>query len=121
MRTTYLNLALLFLFGTLLIYLIQDAGYWINRSQAYDFRDYVDAQIERNGGLTSETQKIIQNYDNAHYGGRYVVVSDSGNSVFPYGSEVNYHIIVPQNLTLVQINLQSTMLKGTSVSLIRGN
>ncbi|MFT8391362.1 MAG: hypothetical protein ABF683_08755 [Sporolactobacillus sp.] len=120
MRTWVLNIATLIIFAFLIAALVASAGYWVQRSQAYDFRQYVDYQIQRNGGLTTDALTEIAAYNQQKYGGRYQLVSESGNGTNPYGTVINYHIEVPERLTLLNIKLTPLTIHGSAVSLVRG-
>ncbi|MDD9150439.1 MULTISPECIES: hypothetical protein [unclassified Sporolactobacillus] len=121
MRTWVLNIATLIIFAILIAALGTSAAYWAQRSQAYDFRQYVDYQIQRNGGLTGSAMTEINAYDQQKYGGRYRLESKSGNGAQPYGSVINYQVKVPERLTLLNIQLPPQTISGSAVSLVRGD
>ena len=54
---------------------------------------YVDAQIERNGGLTINAMSNIDDYNEKHYKGRFRVSSNQLNQKLPFGSIVDYQIV----------------------------
>ncbi|TGA98612.1 hypothetical protein E4665_07040 [Sporolactobacillus shoreae] len=120
MRSWILNIATLIIFALLIAALAASAAYWAQRSQAYDFRQYVDYQIQRNGGLTADALTEINAYNQQKYGGRYQLESESGNGTKPYGTVINYQVKVPERLTLLNIKLTPLTIRGSAVSLVRG-
>ncbi|MFT9116811.1 MAG: hypothetical protein ABF586_13170 [Sporolactobacillus sp.] len=120
MRTWVLNIATLVLFAMLIAALAASAAYWAQRSQAYDFRQYVDYQIQRSGGLTDAAMTAINAYNQEKYSGRYELDSESGHAAEPYGTVIDYQVVVPAHITLMNLKIPPLTIQGSAVSLVRG-
>ena len=80
---------------------------------------YIDAQIERNGGLTTNAMSNIDTYNEEHYKGKFTVTSDQMNQKLPYGSIINYQIVGEYNILFFDFDTQSYPVNGSSISLVR--
>ena len=87
--------------------------------QVYSFRQYVDAQIESNGGLTINAMRNIDEYNEKHYKGRFRVSSNQLNQKLPFGSIVDYQIVGEYKILFFNLGTQSYPIKGSSISLVR--
>ncbi|MEH7798899.1 hypothetical protein CUU65_12680 [Bacillus safensis] len=68
------------------------AGYCVRFNQTNDFKQLVNYQIERNGGLNSNALKEIEKKNKESYAGSFQIQSDALNKTLPHGSEVSYEI-----------------------------
>lgn len=57
-----------------------------------NFQQYVNYEIERNGGLTEQAVDNITQQAEKHYGGRYTISSPQLNQKVSYGETVEYTI-----------------------------
>ena len=80
---------------------------------------FVDAQIERNGGLTINAMSNIDDYNEKHYKGRFRVSSNQLNQKLPFGSIVDYQIVGEYKILFFNLGTQSYPIKGSSISLVR--
>ena len=80
--------------------------------QVNSFRQYVDAQIERNGGLTINAMSNIDDYKEKHYKGRFRVSSNQLNQKLPFGSIVDYQIVGEYKFYSSILVLKVIQLKG---------
>ncbi|MCJ8223653.1 hypothetical protein P8822_00415 [Bacillus sonorensis] len=102
------------------IFALFSAGaYLININQANDFKQYVNYQIERNGGLTESAMGKISDYNEEHYHGRFNVVSSQGSRKMPFGEEVDYTIKGKYEFFFISLPVQLIHVKGSAVSMIR--
>lgn len=93
--------------------------FMINHTQTIDFKNYVDGQAEKNGGLTENAMTNINSYSEAHYGGRYEVVSLSGNEKKSYGESIDYEIRGNIQILFFDIPDQLTRTRGSTISYVR--
>ncbi|MCY7571410.1 hypothetical protein [Bacillus pumilus] len=98
--------------------IVDVAGYCIRLNQSNDFKQQVNYQIERNGGLNSNALKEIEKKNKEAYGGSFQVHSASLNKTLPYGSEVSYKITTTYNFQLGG-HKEVIEVKGGALSLIR--
>lgn len=57
-----------------------------------NFRQHVNYQIERNGGLTEQAIENITLYSEEQYGGRYTISSPQMNQKVSFGETVEYTV-----------------------------
>lgn len=88
-------------------------------NHANDYKQYVNYQIERNGGLTGEAMKKVTDYNKEHYGGKFQVQSTQMNQQFPFGNEVDYTIKTKHNFFFLPILSKEITVKGSAISQIR--
>ncbi|MFT3657237.1 MULTISPECIES: hypothetical protein [Bacillus] len=105
--------------GMLILAILCITGGIVPFTQAIEFKGYVNTQIERNGGLTPESERNISDYNQQHYQGRYKVVSNDGGQKKKFGENIDYTIKGKVqfdffNLPPIQLNI-----KGSAVSLVR--
>lgn len=82
------------------------------------FRQQINYQIERNGGLTEEAQEGIKNYAKNN-GIKYSIDSKDLNEKFEYGQPINYKLSVHISVPLFLMKEVSLDFEDTGVSLIR--
>lgn len=104
-------LAKIFISFVLVAFLIGVTGFAIGHSQAVNLKTYVEDQINREGGLTPSAQEHITNYVDENYGGKFSVVSNSGNDKKPYGEKTEFTI--KGELTMNVLNLPATLVTAT--------
>lgn len=111
------TLQLIFMF--LLFFLLGFFIFGIQNIQTIDFKNYVDGQLEKHGGLTAQAETNIDNYSNQYYQGRYKVKSLSGTGHLPYGETINYEIQGSVKVYFMDLPNQVTLKKGSTISLVR--
>lgn len=57
-----------------------------------NFKQHVNYQIERHGGLTNVALENINNYSEEHYNGRYTIDSPLLNEKVSFGEQVDYTV-----------------------------
>ncbi|MGG0888913.1 hypothetical protein [Cytobacillus horneckiae] len=88
-------------------------------NHANDFKQYVNYQIERNGGLTGEAMSKVESYNQEHYGGKFKVQSNQMNQQFAFGQEVDYLVTREHTFFFLPILSQEISIKGSAISQIR--
>lgn len=88
-------------------------------NHANDYKQYVNYQIERNGGLTTEAIKKIESYNQEHYGGKFKVQSAQMSQQFAFGKEVDYTIKTNYKFFFLPLLSRDISIKGTAISEIR--
>lgn len=83
------------------------------------FKQQVNYQIERNGGLTAEAISNLQEYSDRNYQGRYEIQSDKWNQKVGYGEEVDYTVIATIPIQILPLPDVVLSFEGNSVSQIR--
>lgn len=90
--------------------------------QTNHFKQYVNYEIERNGGLTSQAMQRINNYSQEHFNGRFKVQSSQGNQKYPYGSVIEYKVVTDFNVPFLEklnIDTPTLVTSGAALSLVR--
>lgn len=88
-------------------------------NHANEYKQYINYQIERNGGLTNEAIEKIETYNNQHYGGKFEVQSPQMSQQFAFGQEVVYTINSTHNFFFLPILSKNISVKGAAISQIR--
>ena len=104
----------LYIFAIMTTFIVAISIFCFEIQQVNSFRQYVDAQIERNGGLTINAMSNIDDYNEKHYKGRFRV-----NQKLPFGSIVDYQIVGEYKILFFNLGTQSYPIKGSSISLVR--
>ena len=109
----------LYIFAIMTTFIVAISIFCFEIQQVNSFRQYVDAQIERNGGLTINAMSNIDDYNEKHYKGRFRVSSNQLNQKLPFGSIVDYQIVGEYKILFFNLGTQSYPIKGSSISLVR--
>lgn len=88
-------------------------------NNANDFKQYVNYQIERNGGLTSEAIEKINKYNQENFGGKFNIQSDQMNQQYSFGQEVDYTINTTHKFFFLPLASRDIAVKGSAISQIR--
>jgi hypothetical protein len=107
------------IFMLVLFFLLGFFIFGIQNVQTEDFKHYVDGELEKHGGLTSEAASNIEAYSNQYYEGRYDISDVSGTGQQPYGTPINYKIEGTLKLYFFDLPNQVTLKKGSTISLVR--
>lgn len=83
------------------------------------FKQQVNYQIERNGGLTKEALANINEYSDEYYNSRFRVESDRLGEKVSYGETVDYTIIGTFDGVIMPVPEFEIPFKGTGVSQVR--
>ncbi|KYD11475.1 hypothetical protein B4102_2203 [Heyndrickxia sporothermodurans] len=88
-------------------------------NHANDFKQYVNYQIERNGGLTNDAMEKVNSYNQEHYGGKFKIKSSQINQQYAFGKEVDYSINKKYNFFFLPLLSKDISIKGSAISQIR--
>lgn len=91
----------------------------INISSVNNYKQQVNYEIERHGGLTTEALEALEEYSEDNYGGRFSVESDLVYEQVPFGEAVDYKVIADVDMVLIPIELEPWKFEGTGVSYVR--
>lgn len=111
----------LIIFFTIVLLLISVGTFIFEFNATNSFKQYVNYQIEREGGLTPEALSIIETENNAYYGGRYTLSSPQLNQSINYGEKVKYTIDGTFQVVIFPIANIGLRWQGEATSLIRGD
>lgn len=87
-------------------------------SDVNSFKQQVNYQIERKGGLTDEAVMELKNYSNKYYGGSFSVKSDDLNKKVEFGEIVDYEIVGVFEIDMFSKPLKATW-EGNAASMTR--
>lgn len=106
--------------GMLLIGLIiSTALFLVQLLQVSSFKQHVNYQIERNGGLTEIAIDDIKEYSEEYFDGKFSVDSPLLNKKVSYGEPVDYTLTGTFNVLLLPMPDLSIDFTGTGVSQVR--
>lgn len=108
----FLDFLLLFVFLALVFFFIEVGG--IN-----SFKQQVNYQIERNGGLTETAMSNITNISKTKYDNKYVVQSDDGNDKKAFGEVINYRVVSKFKIKFLPMPDVNLTFSGSGISMIR--
>lgn len=91
----------------------------IELSDISNYKQYVNYTIERNGGLTSEAVREIEEYSEKHVHGRYEVSSEKMGQKVKYGEKVLYQVKCKYYLYGILPKEVVFDVKGEAVSQVR--
>lgn len=87
-------------------------------SSVNSYKQQVNYQIERKGGLTEEAIMELKNYSETHYNGSFAVKSNSANQQVAFGEIVDYEVVGTFKMIAFSNDIQATW-KGSGVSMVR--
>lgn len=93
--------------------------YIVGLMQSVSYKDYINAQIQREGGLTQQAMANIETYGEEQYGSKFKVISESGSDKKPYGESVNYRIEGRVGGDVANAPSSFIRSKGSSISKVR--
>lgn len=99
----------------------------MNVSSVNNFKQQVNYEIERNGGLTEDAVDALNEYSKEYYpnestenGGRFSVESDQLYETVPFGEPVDYTVVASVEVKFFPIIPDIEWgFKGTGVSYVR--
>lgn len=83
------------------------------------YKQQVNYQIERKGGLTTEAIEELNDYSSNNYKGRYKVSSKSSQTKQPFGTSVEYTVVATIPISIFPVPDFVMEFEGNSVSQIR--
>lgn len=103
----------------ILFCLFSASAFFIQVNQGNEYKQYINYQIERNGGLTSSAMEHIEQYNKKYYDSRFTIESPMMNQKVKYGDEVNYSVKGRFKISYFDLPIQTISIKGSALSLIR--
>lgn len=88
-------------------------------NQSNNFKQYVNYQIERGGGLTSEVIERVNNYSEDHFNGIFYIDPTEKTTQKPYGTTVEYVIQATFEIPFFQFEVLNIAISGSSITLTR--
>ncbi|MCY8151329.1 hypothetical protein [Bacillus paralicheniformis] len=99
--------------------LVSVASFFIQANQGNEYKQYINYQIERNGGLTVSAMEKLNEYNNKYYDGRFKIESPMMNQKVKYGDEITYTVTGSFKILYFDLPIQTISIKGSALSLIR--
>ena len=93
--------------------------FFFQLGQVNDFKQQVNYQIERNGGLTESAISSIDEYSAKYNDGRFSVDSDLLNQKVNFGETVDYQVHAVFDIIIFLIPDVNMTFSGTGASQIR--
>ncbi|MEK4181677.1 hypothetical protein NSQ61_19740 [Aeribacillus sp. FSL K6-1121] len=103
----------------LLLMLISVTIFFIELEGVNSYKQQVNYQIERKGGLTADAVAYLDSYSKTYYKGRFTIESDKLNEKVSYGEMVDYEIKGKFDIKIFPIPDVELTFKGTGVSQVR--
>lgn len=111
--------AKLYISIVVILFLVAVGIFFYQLQQANNFTQYVNYQVQRHGGLTTEAITKIDDYNDEHYNGIFEVNSEQEGEKLPYGSVIDYKVTVTLEFLFFDIDGVQLPIKGSAVSLVR--
>ncbi|MBT2604959.1 DUF4320 family protein [Bacillus sp. ISL-53] len=99
--------------------LISLSMFFIELSNVNSFKQQVNYQIERQGGLTDPALSNIKQISDDYYNGTFTVTSDSLSTKVTYGETVDYVVKGTFDIKILPIPDVKLDFNGTGVSQVR--
>ncbi|MGE1145697.1 hypothetical protein [Bacillus pumilus] len=109
----------MYLFLLCILAILSVAIFFIQVNQINEYKQIVNYQIERNGGLTPEAISKLKDYDQKHFSGRFSIESPMLNQKVKYGDEVDYTVHSTFEILYFEIPNVKIPIKGSALSLTR--
>lgn len=91
----------------------------IDVSSVNNFKQQVNYEIERNGGLTSDAVANLEEYSETYYKGQFEVVSDQLYQKVEFGEAVDYTVEASIKIRLFPLADVPMSFAGTGISHVR--
>lgn len=93
--------------------------FFISANHANEFKQSINYQIERHGGLTADALDILENINQEHYSGKFNIQSSQLNEQYPFGEEISYTVNTTFDFFFLPLLSREISLRGSALSLIR--
>ena len=103
----------------LLMMLVSFSIFVIDMSTSNNYKQYVNYEIERNGGLTAEALNNLEAYSDEHFKGMYTVSSDRAMERVEFGESVDYTVHGSYSIFMLPTLDIDMDFGGSAVSYIR--
>jgi len=103
----------------LIMMMVAVALFSIQLSDVNSYKQQVNYQIERHGGLTKEAAANLKDYSEKQYQGALSVKSDQLNKKVNFGDVVDYQVVA--NLKIILFDLPDVKMEfhGSAISQVR--
>jgi len=108
----FITLFMIFLFLAIAVFVIELGS--IN-----NFKQQINYQIERNGGLTNEAVDNLNEYSKKNYGQKYEITSDNLYQKVAWGQKVDYTVLAVYKIKFFTAPDVHLKFRGSAVSMIR--
>lgn len=105
--------------ASILIILITVFQLFLSIGKINDYKQYVNMQIERNGGLTEQVENRVEKYNQENCNGAYTVIPQDSQK-HPYGTEIDYQVQGAIKIMSFSLPDFTFKVRGSAVSLVRG-
>ncbi|PAK32387.1 MULTISPECIES: hypothetical protein [Bacillus] len=113
------SLGKMYIFLICLLGLISVNTFFIQLNQANEYKQFVNYQIERHGGLTPAALKKLNEHHKKHYGSEFKIESPVLNQKVSFGDEVDYTIQADYEILYFKIPNVKIPIKGSAVAWTR--
>ncbi|GEM05683.1 hypothetical protein HMI01_26710 [Halolactibacillus miurensis] len=87
--------------------------------QSNHFKQYINYQIERSGGLTLDTIDRINQYSEQNFSGVFSLDDSQQTEKKPYGETVEYQANVSIKFLFLDFDIVELPISGSAISLVR--
>ncbi|ODJ64891.1 hypothetical protein [Brochothrix thermosphacta] len=106
--------------GLLLIFGMVSIALFLYQFQDINtYKQQINYQIEREGGLTKDAVKSLKKESEDNYNGRYTIKSEKLNEKVPFGEKVDYTVVSKITVYLFEIPDMTIEQSGSGVSQVR--
>ena len=91
--------------------------YEVNQSNNY--KQYVNYQIERHGGLTAAAIEDINHYSESNFNGNFIIDSSQATAKEPYGTVIDYTAYANFKILFLEFDNVQVPIRGSAISLVR--
>uniref|UniRef100_UPI00344D5710 hypothetical protein n=1 Tax=Carnobacterium sp. TaxID=48221 RepID=UPI00344D5710 len=108
-----------FLYLMLIVMLVSATLFFFQVGDTNNFKQKVNYEIERQGGLTEEAVQTLNKYSEKNFDGRYTVESEKLNQKVAFGEIVDYQVKAKFNIAIIPIPDINMEFSGSGVSQVR--
>lgn len=103
--------------GMVTLFILTISGAVIQFGEKNDFKQYVNASIERHGGLTDAAVDDIEKYSADTFNGRFTILTRTEKK--PYGEEIEYDYELKISPVFMKFEVIALTFNGTAASKVR--
>lgn len=118
-EATTMEMVKYYIFIFLTVCLVSLAIFFFEVSNVNSYKQQVNYEIERSGGLTPEVVEQLDEYSKTYYKGIFTISSDRLNQKVNYGETVDYMINGKFDIKILPLPDVNLSFKGTGVSQVR--
>lgn len=103
----------------LIVLLVAVAIFCIQVANVNSYKQQVNYQIERQGGLTKIAIQSLEEYSDKHYKGAFTVKSDQLNEKVKFGETVDYQVVAKFKIAVFNLPDVTMNFDGSASSHVR--